>query len=97
MAQAQYIKHLWENEEKSLREIAEITDLNFRTVRKYAYMDDWSPEEHLRNSQAYPVLGNYIHIIDEWLENDTRQPKKQRHTAKQIHKRLVKEHMYPGS
>jgi DNA-directed RNA polymerase specialized sigma24 family protein len=36
MVQAQYIKHLYEKEDKSLREIAKITDLNFRTVQKYA-------------------------------------------------------------
>jgi len=33
MAQAQYIKHLYENEEKSLREIARITELSFQTVQ----------------------------------------------------------------
>lgn len=96
MAQVQYIKHLWENEEKSLREIAEITDLNFRTVRKYAHMDDWTPEKHERASQVYPVLGDYIPFIDEWLEDDTRQPKKQRHTAKRIFDRLRKEHGFRG-
>lgn len=44
MAQAQYIKHLYENEEKSLREIAKITDLDFRTVQKYAMRDDRSED-----------------------------------------------------
>ncbi len=33
MAQKQYIKHLFENEEKSLREIARITDLTFHDLR----------------------------------------------------------------
>ena len=31
MAQIEYIKHLYENEGKSLREIAKIVDMSFRT------------------------------------------------------------------
>lgn len=42
MAQAEYIKYLWEGEDRSLREIAQITNLNFRTVQKYAKKEDWS-------------------------------------------------------
>ena len=36
MAQVQYIKDLYENEEKSLREISRITGHSFETVQKYA-------------------------------------------------------------
>jgi predicted DNA-binding protein YlxM (UPF0122 family) len=42
MAQKEYIKHLFENEDKSLREIAKEMKLSFQTVQKYAYMDDWN-------------------------------------------------------
>ena len=45
MAQQQYIKHLYEKEEKSLAEIARTTNLNYRTVRKYALRDDWSEDK----------------------------------------------------
>ena len=64
MAQKQYIKHLYENEEKSLREIARITDLSFQTVQKYAYQSNWSAER-LPNTEPerYPILGNYIETI----------------------------------
>lgn len=97
MAQIQYIKHLWENEDKSLREIADITDLDFRTVRKYAYQSNWNAE-HLPNVDAerHPVLGKYIPHIDEWLEEDTRQPRKQRHTASRIFSRLQDEYDFEG-
>ena len=37
MAQQQYIKDLYENEEVSLREIARRTKVSFQTVQKYAY------------------------------------------------------------
>jgi len=98
MTQKNYIKHLYENEEKSLREIAKITDLSFQTVQKYAYMDDWN-EDHLPNVDPnnYPVLKDYISTINQWLEDDMRQPRKQRHTVTRIHNRLKKEHQFEGS
>ena len=42
MAQVQYIKDLYENEEKSLREISRITGHSFETVQKYAQKENWS-------------------------------------------------------
>ena len=98
MAQIEYIKHLYESEGKSLREIAQIVGLNFKTVQKYAYMNNLSPQI-LPNvePEAYPILGPYIQFIDEWLEQDMREPRKQRHTAKRIHSRLCKEHGFKGS
>lgn len=71
MAQIQYIKHLYETEDKSLREISRITSHSFNTVKKYAYQDNWSPD-NLPNidPQNYPTLGPFIPIIDEWLDND---------------------------
>lgn len=98
MAQIQYIKHLYENEEKSINEITKITGLNYRTVRKYAYQEDWS-EEKLPNiePQSYPVLKGYIAAIDEWLEEDRKAPRKQRHTVKRIYDRLREEKGFEGS
>lgn len=98
MAEIGYIKHLYENEDKSLREIAKITDMDFRTVQKYAYQENWSPDR-LPNlePESYPALGPYIGAIDEMLEQDAREPRKQRHTKMQIHKRLQKEQGYTGS
>ena len=47
MAQVQYIKDLYENEEKSLREISRITGHSFETVQKYAQKENWN-EDNLR-------------------------------------------------
>lgn len=98
MAQQQYIKHLYEMEEKSLNEIAKMTGFNYRTVRKYAYQDNWNAE-HLPNvePESYPVLGDYIPVIDRWLEEDRRVPRKQRHTAQRIYDRLKDECGFTGS
>ena len=98
MAQQQYIKHLYEKEGKSLAEIARTTKLNYRTVRKYALKDDWN-EDKLPNIEpkSYPVLGDFIPTIDEWLEKDKLVPRKQRHTGKRIYNRLRDELGYKGS
>ena len=73
MAQIHYIKDLYENEDLSLREIARRTHHSFATVQKYAYKEDWS-ENSLPNidPESYPILGQYIPVIDEWLEADRR-------------------------
>ena len=76
MAQIKYIKDLYENEEASLREICRITGHSFETVRKYAYQENWS-EDNLPDiePQSYPVLQDFIPIIDKWLEEDRKAPR----------------------
>jgi transposase len=98
MAKQQYIKHLFENEEKSLREIARLAEVCQQTAQKYAYKEQWD-DTGLPNCkpERYPVLHDFIGIIDEWLENDRREPRKQRHTVTRIWKRLQAEHGFPGS
>jgi transposase len=98
MAQIEYIKHLYESEGKSLREIARDLGMNFRTVQKYAYMNNFSPQI-LPNvkPESYPILGPCIPIINGWMEQDMREPRKQRHTAKRIWIRLKDEHGFEGS
>lgn len=98
MAQINYIKHLYEVEGKSLREISREMGLNFRTVQKYAYMNDFNPRiEPNVAAETYPVLGKHIPAIDEWLEADLREPRKQRHTATRIYTRLRDEQNFSGS
>ena len=72
MAQVQYIKDLYENEEKSLREISRITGHSFETVQKYAQKENWN-EDNLPDTEptSYPVLGKFIPIVDGWLEADS--------------------------
>ncbi len=79
MAQVQYIKDLYENEEKSLREISRITGHSFETVQKYAQKENWN-EDNLPDTEptSYPVLGEFIPIVDGWLEADRKVPRKQR-------------------
>ena len=98
MSQIEYIRDLYEHEGLSLREIARRTKKDFRTVQKYAYQNNWNPPVKLKTEpEAYPVMGDYIPIVNEWLEHDAREPRKQRHTVKRIYVRLREEHGYGGS
>ncbi len=98
MPQVEYIRDLYENEGLSLREIARQTHKDFRTVRKYAYQNNWNPPVKLKmEPEAFPVMGEYIPTVDEWLEQDEREPRKQRHTVRRIFDRLREEFGYQGS
>lgn len=98
MAQINHIKDLYENEDLSLREIARKTGHSFKTVQKYAYQLNWS-EDNLPDTEpkSYPVLGNFIPVIDKWLEADRKIPRKQRHTIWRIFCRLRDEYSFGGS
>jgi transposase len=80
---------------KKIRAIARDTGHSRNTVRKAL------SKEHCgysaRKDQPYPVLGQYLDIIDRWLKGDKDKPKKQRHTAKRIYSRLCYEHGFKGS
>jgi transposase len=49
------------------------------------------PRKRPENRPA-PKLGEFHGLIDEWLIGDQLEPRKQRHTAKRIWRRLVEEH-----
>ncbi len=94
--QQYYIHFLREVDGCSIQEIAERVDVNWRTAKKYADREDWNQQKSPR-SRRYPVLGPYIEIVDTWLIEDERLPRKQRQTGTRIYKRLKKEHSYTGS
>ena len=98
MTHVEYIKNLYEKEGLSLREIARRTQHDFRTVQKYEQRGDWNPVVKPKMAEEdYPVLGPYIPVINGWLEEDEKEPRKQRHTIKRIFTRLQKEHEFRGS
>lgn len=90
------IKQLYEIEGKNLLEISKETGFNYRTVRKYAYQEDWNEKENCREKNP-SKLEKYIPTINEWLEKDRKVPRKQRHTTKRIHSRLCEEKGFTGS
>ena len=70
MVKIKYLKDLYEVEGKSINEIAEEMGLNWRTVKKYVEQNDWNQPEPTTESDSFPVLGEFIPTINEWLEVD---------------------------
>ena len=97
MAQTEYIRDLYEVEGKSMRAIAKEVGMSFRTVQKYVRQEDFSPKMPEAKVERHRVLEPYLAIIDGWMEQDQREPRKQRHTAKRMYDRLKAEEGYPGA
>jgi len=79
----------------SMREIARERGHAWRTVKK-AILDP-SPNVYRRQkAPVCPVVGPFAAVIEEMLLTDRSRPRKQRHTARRIWKRLVAEHDFKG-
>ena len=92
MDQIHRIRDLYYGQGKSLTEIAGVEKLDWRTVRKYVDMEDFnevppSPNEE----QHFSKLDPFKPLIDKWLTEDRKAPRKQRHTAARVHERLKDE------
>lgn len=81
---------------KSVRHIARELKHSRKTDRK-AIMDPEVPTYKRKKPTAKPVIGPYLSIIKQWLEEDRSRPLKQRHTAKRIYDRLKDEYGFTGS
>lgn len=80
------------------REIARRLGVSRDSVTKYAHAEDFSPAAPVSASRAgRVVLAGLEPIIEGWLADDERRPRKQRHTAQRVFDRLVIEHSYAGS
>lgn len=91
-----YLKvRLARSEGMSQRELARHFNISRDSVRK---MLAFSSPPGYRRTKAIrrPKLDGFTEIIDGWLEGDKNVPRKQRHTAKQIHERLKAEHGFTG-
>ena len=59
-------------------------------------MKDLSPEPPRRREPESEVLAPYEETVDSWLDDDCRNWRKQRHTARRVHDRLRAETGYDG-
>lgn len=88
--QIQSIRVLFFREGLSMRQIAERTGLNRRTVAKYIGTD--GPWEMKKAERRYPVTGALREMVREILLRDKLSPsRKQTHTAKRIHDLLLEQ------
>ncbi len=74
-----------------MRALAVRHGVHRRTV-KQALASPMPPSKRAPVGRPAPKLGPYRSVIDGWLEADRAAPRKQRHTARRIHRRLVDEH-----
>jgi len=94
MDQYGYIRTAHRVYKKSIKQICRETGHSRQTVRNVLRSEPCSYAP--RMEQPYPVLGPYLPLIDQWLVEDKNRPRKQRHTARRIYDRLVREHGFPG-
>ena len=80
-----------DREDLSERALAARYRVGRGTVRQ-ALESPVPPPRKRPEGRPAPKLGEYRELIDEWLIADLVAPRKQRHTAKRIWKRLVDEH-----
>ena len=93
MDQIHHIRHLFYEQGRNLTEIASETGLNWKTVKKYVDMEDFSSPLPAPASEVIheSKLDPFKPTIDKWLADDKKLPRKQRHTAKRVFRRLEKE------
>lgn len=91
----QKARQLYFNDNISLRKISKELGINRRSLKKM--IDHSSPPGYQRVKViALPMLGSHKEWIDEILENDKKNHRKQRHTAMRIFNRLKQERDYKG-
>lgn len=93
MDQIHRIRELYYEQGKNLTEIAIIMNCDWRTVRKYVDKENFnSPPPTPASAKIHESkLDPFKPLIDEWLRADKLAPRKQRHTAKRVFKRLKDE------
>ena len=80
--------------ELSMRQACSEYHLNFRTVRKVVRHAE--PPLRAGQSRARPVLGPFLPVVQQIIDDDRHAPPKQRHSARRIYERLRDEHGYAG-
>ena len=85
------IRQLFYEQGKSISAIAAETGHDRKTISKYLDMTDFNPPEPKKEDPEHmcPKLDAYKPMIDQWLLDDRKAPRKQRHTAKRVFKFFV--------
>jgi len=92
MTQVHDIRKEYFEKGKSISQIARELGYDRKTIRAYIQKDDWNREiPNPKKENDFPKLEPFKATIDEWLEEDKRDRRKQRHTAKRVYDRLREE------
>jgi len=85
MAQLEDIRKMYFVEGLSIREINRRTGIHRDTISKYISLEDPKPPKYrLTKERDHPVLGPYIPMIKQILEDDKTRHRKQRHAGTKI-------------
>ena len=91
MEQFEQIRRDRDREGLSIRALAERHGVHRRAVRQ-ALASPLPAAKRAPAGRGAPKLGEFREVIDRWLIADLEAPRKQRHTAKRVWRRLVDEH-----
>lgn len=93
MDQIHRIREMYYQQDKNISTITSETGFNWKTVKKYVYLDDFNIQtpKPSSNEGHESKLDPFKPLINEWLQADQLAPRKQRHTARRIYKRLCNE------
>jgi transposase len=85
------IRKVHQREGASIRELSLRFGVHRRDVRQ-ALESALPPARKPAGPRPAPMLDRWKPLIDGWLEEDRKAPRKQRHTARRVWQRLVEEH-----
>lgn len=93
MDKVHFIRQLYYEQGKDIPAIIAETGHDRKTICKYIDMTDFNtPVPKISDpGNICPKLDAYKPLIDDWLTADKRAPRKQRHTARRVYNRLIKE------
>ncbi|WP_342048936.1 IS21 family transposase, partial [Bacillus sp. OTU530] len=97
MAEINYIRHEVNTKGSSYNSIAKKIERDPRTIKKYAEMEDFSPQEKLQQIRPAKVMDPVKPILDKWIQEDLQKKRKFRRTAKRMYDLLVEEYDFTGS
>ena len=94
MTEVHDLRKQYFEEGKSITEIAKETGRDRKTIRVYLEKEDWNetPPGAVPEGVEFPKLNPFKANIDEWLTEDKKAKRKQRHTAKRVYERLLEKH-----
>jgi transposase len=93
MTEVHNLRKLYYDEGKSITEIAKETGRDRKTVRLYLEKEDWNETQSSSLTRVeFAKLDPFKMDIDNWLTEDKKAKRKQRHTAKRVYQRLVEKY-----
>lgn len=93
MTETHDIRRLYFEEGQSISQISRQTGHDRKTIRMYLGREDWNRSlPKVPSETTFPKLETFKAVIDEWLVEDKKARRKQRHTAKRIYQRLLEKY-----